>query len=208
MLRAMKSGLDAACGKIYNLIIAACFPYLAPSLRIPSHLTPRERLALMTLARQERVQVIVEIGSYLGASAAAFAAGAKFDSVIYCIDTWNNDEMTDEQRDTFSDFLVNTRRFSSKIVPVRGRSTDRQITNKIRDCAKSVDLLFIDADHSYQGVLADWKAYRPMLSANAIIAVHDIGWAEGVQRVVEEEIRPLIGEECQLPNLWWGRLAK
>jgi hypothetical protein len=55
--------------------------------------------------------------------------------------------------------------------------------------------------------LADWTTYSPLLAKHAVVAVHDIGWAVGVQRVVFEEIRPRIFREARLPNLWWGWLG-
>jgi len=36
-----------------------------------------------------------------------------------------------------------------------------------------VDLLFIDADHSYQGVVQDWKTWFPKVKPGGIIALHD-----------------------------------
>ena len=36
------------------------------------------------------------------------------------------------------------------------------------------DMLFIDADHTYQGVSIDYHAYRPLVRAGGIIVFHDI----------------------------------
>jgi len=37
---------------------------------------------------------------------------------------------------------------------------------------------------------------------------HDYGWADGVKRVVREDVLPLVSSHDQLPNMWWGTLAK
>jgi predicted O-methyltransferase YrrM len=37
-----------------------------------------------------------------------------------------------------------------------------------------VDLLFIDGDHSYAGVMCDWLLYRSLVRKGGIIAFHDI----------------------------------
>ena len=37
---------------------------------------------------------------------------------------------------------------------------------------------------------------------------HDIGWAEGVQKVVEEYIKPIQLEEHILDNTYWARIKK
>jgi predicted O-methyltransferase YrrM len=37
----------------------------------------------------------------------------------------------------------------------------------------SVDFVFIDGDHSEAGLLADWKAWSPLVEAGGIVALHD-----------------------------------
>jgi predicted O-methyltransferase YrrM len=183
--------------------------FLAESFAIPSHLTIRERLELARLAQAPGLRNIVEIGSYLGASAAAFGAGlarsANADAKIYCVDTWNNDSMSEGQRDTMALFLRNTATYRHTIVTVRGWSTE--VFDTIAAGAGRIDLLFIDGDHSYEGCLADWKAYAPLLAPAARVAFHDVGWAEGVRKVIDQEVRGLVVREERLPNLWWGELA-
>jgi len=34
--------------------------------------------------------------------------------------------------------------------------------------------------------------------------MHDIGWAEGVIKVVEEDVKPHLIKFDQLPNMFWG----
>jgi predicted O-methyltransferase YrrM len=56
-----------------------------------------------------------------------------------------------------------------------------------------LDVLFIDGDHTYDGVKADYQMYRPLVRKGGLIAFHDIvddhqtkygrpgiGWAGGV----------------------------
>lgn len=49
----------------------------------------------------------------------------------------------------------------------------------------SADFVFIDADHSYEGVARDIAAWRPKMKAGAIMAGHDRG-REGIDRAVHE----------------------
>lgn len=185
------------------------YPQLAASFAVPSHLTYRERVVLYDLARGQGVSSIVEIGSYLGASATALACGlrdaGKAAAHIYCVDTWNNDAMSDGHRDTMSTFRQHTQAFGGVIVPRRGWSTD--VVGTIAAQAGMIDMLFIDGDHSYDGCRADWQAYKPLLKSSGWVAFHDIGWAEGVQRVVAELVLPHVRAQARLPNLWWGQIA-
>lgn len=179
---------------------------LSVSFSISSHLTISERIALYELSK--KAGTIAEIGSYVGASACCFGAAARKTGrkTIVCIDTWNNDAMTEGSRDTWSEFRGNTSSFSNHVIPVRGFSTE--VVEEVRKITPSLDLLFIDGDHSYEGVKADWEAYKEFLSAGSIVIFHDYGWAEGVKRVVNEDVMPSVASHDQLPNMWWGTLAK
>jgi predicted O-methyltransferase YrrM len=194
---------------VYEYWLRLRHPALAPSFATPTHLTIAERVALCRLAKAAPHQTLVEIGSYLGASALALAAGLRgagnAAARIYCIDTWENTAMTEGSRDTFAEFARHTAPFASRIEPVRGWSTD--VAGTLLPRLGLIDLLFIDGDHSYEGVLADWRTYSPALAPGATLVFHDIGWAEGVQQVISKEVRPRVSSEGRLPNLWWGRLA-
>lgn len=177
---------------------------LRRSLSIPSHITARERATLNRLARGKKV--IVEIGSYLGASAAALAAANSDPGVrVYCIDTWGNDAMSEGKRDTFSEFERNTQEYCDRIIPLRGLSRDQAPLVASRE--PQIDLLFIDGDHSYEGVLADWENYGAMLRSGSVVVFHDYGWASGVKRVVVDRVLPRTSSSGNLPNLWWGIIA-
>lgn len=195
-----------------RLFYQARYPALRGVFQIHSDLTDREKIVLYRLAceisRRKLARCsLVEIGSYVGASSFCLAAGLSNHNCsgkVYCIDTWRNDAMTEGTRDTMTEFIENTNPFSDFIMPVRGRSTDPSIVEEVARLAGKIDLLFIDGDHHFDAVLSDWKAYQPMLSEKAIVAMHDIGWADGVKRVVAEEIHPRADREARLKNLWWG----
>lgn len=36
-----------------------------------------------------------------------------------------------------------------------------------------VDFIFIDGDHSYEGLQGDWEAWNPLIAPNGIVALHD-----------------------------------
>ncbi|MCZ7621572.1 MULTISPECIES: class I SAM-dependent methyltransferase [Candidatus Kuenenia] len=169
--------------------------------QIVTHLTEDEKLVLYNLSKKlENGMVMVEVGSYLGASACFLAWGcSKKTNIFYCIDTWENDSMTEGKRDTYNEFIFNTKDFKDLIKPLRGNSVDVAKTFQ-----GEINLLFIDGDHSYESCLQDWVSWEPFLDRNAIVVFHDIGWAEGVQRVVQEKIVPIAKKEKQLPNLYWA----
>ena len=194
--------------KIGNLYARLRHPALAPSFAVPSHLTGLERAELFRLAQRPGLRTVVEIGSYLGASALALAQGLKAAgntaARVYCIDTWQNEGMSEGPADHMATFRRNAAPYGALIVAVRGRSTD--VAAELLARIGPIDLLFVDGDHSYGGALADWQTFGPAMAPGGVAAFHDIGWAEGVQRVVAEELRPKVVAQGGQPNLWWGRL--
>lgn len=172
---------------------------------IPTHLTLQERLLLYRLGVElSRKATIVEIGSYLGASAAFLAtAASEIDGQLFCVDTWQNDAMSEGARDTYAEFLHHTGFCARWITPLRGESVAVAQTFN-----RTIDLLFIDADHSYAAVKADLEHWAPKVRRDGWIVLHDWGWAEGVQRVVTEMIEPIQrGRPMTLPNLYAAQVA-
>jgi predicted O-methyltransferase YrrM len=44
---------------------------------------------------------------------------------------------------------------------------------RISEGAMPVDFIFIDGNHSYEGLRADWEAWRPLVAPGGIVALHD-----------------------------------
>jgi predicted O-methyltransferase YrrM len=167
-------------------------------------MTRHERLLLYkhSLTLPENA-TIVEVGSYLGASACFLAAGLfeKFDnSHLHCVDTWENDAMSEGVRDTWAEFSRNTIRYKGIVQTHRGDS--RSIAEHFQ---LPIDLLFLDGDHSYSGCKADVESWLPKVKANGILLMHDIAWAEGVKRVVGAFGTQVYNGRCKAPNLFIAR---
>lgn len=56
---------------------------------------------------------------------------------------------------------------------LHGRSQDPDIVTRAAEYAP-YDLLFIDADHTYEAVAADWANYSQLVAPGGIVAFHDI----------------------------------
>lgn len=143
---------------------------LKPLMMIETHMTFEERIRLFEVAMsQPKGFVGCEIGSFLGASTSFLAAAAQQrEGHVHAVDTWQNDAMPDQTpRDTWQTFLANTEPFRTWITPHRGHSLD------VKSAIPPLDFLFIDGDHSYEGVLGDLKAFVPKLKPGGTLVLHD-----------------------------------
>jgi predicted O-methyltransferase YrrM len=55
-----------------------------------------------------------------------------------------------------------------------------------------IDFLFIDGDHSYQGVKKDWEMYGPLVKKGGVIVFHDVCY------VSDDPLAPV-----QVTGLWY-----
>ena len=162
----------------------------AKYLPIFSFTNYQERETLYNLAKSLKGgSVIVEVGSHLGATSCMLALANK-NNKVYCVDTWRNDgQMPDPTKDTFLEFKNNTKDFSN-ITALRGTSEE-----VVKNFNEKIDLLFIDGDHSYDGVKRDVLNWIPKCKEDAIVAFHDVGPVGsieyGVTKVIDEYIKPI-----------------
>ena len=135
--------------------------------------------------------LFVELGSWKGMSAAYMAVeiinsgkDIKFD----CIDIWSETPYLGEgKQDLVGEALMN--KFLENIAPVR------HVINPIRKDSSlaaadyedgSVDFVFIDGDHSYEGCKKDILAWLPKMKPNGVFSGHDYAWHPPVQQAVRE----------------------
>jgi predicted O-methyltransferase YrrM len=118
----------------------------------------------------------VETGSYLGCSSVLVALGSK--ATVWAhdiwVDNWSELEGTIPPLETENYFLkfyegVLANKLENRIIPIRGKSGD---TLKIHPL-KSIDLAFIDGDHSYHGCFSDLELMYPRMKPGTVMLVHD-----------------------------------
>lgn len=86
-------------------------------------------------------------------------------------------------------------------VDVHADSHDPATVDVVRDELGTIDFLFVDGDHTYEGVRADWLAWSPLVRPGGLVAFHD-SWPNadrhepGVVRWVDEL-------RHQLPSMEW-----
>lgn len=141
-------------------------------------------------------KVVVELGSWLGSST-RFILQHAINAKVIAIDHWSNDikdygngGSTDASSDPgiekigtlWETFLVNCWDYKDRLYPVRAYTQDG--LKKLKDYDIVADVVYIDASHSYEDVLADITLSRE-LWPNAQIVGDDYAW-ESVRRAVHE----------------------
>ena len=143
--------------------------------------------------RLPRNGAYLEIGSWLGLSSIIVAnsllAKLNFGAKIYCVDTWLGSEehqqmaIIKEDR-LYENFLSNIEKsgVSGFISPIRGKSVE--IAARFPD--NSLDVLFIDGDHSFEGCYADLLAWYPKVTREGRILGHDAAESCGAYQAVTQ----------------------
>ena len=161
--------------------------------------------AAVDRAPNDRPSVFVEVGSYLGRSAAylgqAIQASGK-PILLHCVDCWDGtvplcdeleksfQQMERDGKSVYNHFVDNIAAcgLSSVVHPIRTLST----VGAQQFADQSCDFVFIDADHSKEAVLADIRAWLPKVRPGGIIAGHDYN-----RDSVFEPVHELLGK----PNI-------
>lgn len=150
-------------------------------------LTHLEQTALLHLpAFVDHLQGdIVEIGSFKGKSTVALGLGSKWISErkrpIYAIDPFTDNGLY--HGDYFQAFQHNIQslQLNNYVIPIKNYSH-----RAIAHCPALFSALFVDGDHSYNGVKLDIKLYAPRVVPGGIIAFHDYSVYPDVRRAVDE----------------------
>ena len=155
---------------------------LIKTLPKTSAVNHREGMQLYKLAHSVPENgVLVEIGSCMGISTCYLAAGSPASSKVYAIDLWT---LGDSR--LALPFVEQTFHRNIKLAGFKDRVT------AVKDCSENVakswdspiDLLFIDGDHSYEGVKADILNWSVFIKEGGIIAFHDIDRLATVKKAV------------------------
>jgi hypothetical protein len=157
------------------------------------------------LIERVRPATIIEVGTWLGASAihmAGLCRSLGLPTKIYCVDTWLgagefwNENWNQPAHDlrlkngypsVYYEFLANVVQhgFEDTIIPVPNTSFIGSCIFRHRHIL--ADLIYIDGSHAYEDVKSDIAAYRELLTPGGVIFGDDIGWHE-VKRAVSESI--------------------
>ena len=144
----------------------------------------RELISYVNVITLTRSLTMYEIGSYAGESAEIFAENFK---KIYCVDPWEHGY--DDERDWASH---NNGKIVEDAFDARVSKYDNVVKRKISsiDCSKevrdnSIDLVYIDGNHTYEAILEDIKAWYPKIRTGGFLSGHDY-YSERTRRAIRD----------------------
>lgn len=179
-----------------NLLITAEHKRI---LEIDGPISPDEGAHLAFLASRIRPGgIVVEIGTNLGKSACFMACGLRYagnlTARVHCVDLWSLGG--DTQQVNYVDpkgirhekFRANRQALGLSEVLI---DHEAESTVFAQTWDQPIDLLFIDAGHTYEALHADYFAWQGFVKSGGFIAFHDyMDMWPGVKKVLDEEVFP------------------
>jgi len=127
-----------------------------------------EQLYTQAVSEAQDGSVFVEIGCWLGKSTGFMAveiinSGKKIE--FYAVDSHNQDGGSIADDASYQEFVKNMAPVKDAVNIIRKKSTDFSLP--------FADFVYIDGDHSYEGVTADIEHWMPKIREGGILAGHD-----------------------------------
>jgi beta-1,4-mannosyl-glycoprotein beta-1,4-N-acetylglucosaminyltransferase len=139
---------------------------------------PLEIENLQLAVDKHQPKIIVEIGTANGGTLARWFEISSAEIVIsidYPIGN-HGGQGFEERTYVISDALEQANLTNKQFFAINGDSKDPYLVERLREIldGKKIDFLFIDGDHTYEGVKGDFDIYEQFLNENSIVGFHDI----------------------------------
>jgi predicted O-methyltransferase YrrM len=128
----------------------------------------KEILRLLEILGELRPSAICEIGAAGGGTTFLLSHASPNDAVIVTVDLL----FSEARKAALRQFALP----GQKIVCLQADSHEPGTINLVRDHLPDhrLDVLYLDGDHSYEGISADFESFSPLVRPGGIIVFHDI----------------------------------
>lgn len=145
--------------------------------RIHAEQDPQEIVELAKLVKEHKPRVIVEIGTYKGGTLFIWSRLNPSAKKIISIDLPGGQYgggYSDKRIKLYRHFCHD--RKNTEMHFIRANSHLRSTFESLKEIlnGQTIDFLYIDADHTYNGVKTDFDMYSQLMSPGGIIGFHDI----------------------------------
>jgi len=131
--------------------------------------------ALLDLLSKEKLKVVMEVGTMNGGTLYLFSRIAAEDATLLSVDLpWARYGYGYPQYKM--PFYQTFIRSTQTLHLLRANSHDHSTLDKVKICldGRPIDFLFLDGDHTYEGIHQDFEMYSPMVKKGGIVGFHDI----------------------------------
>lgn len=149
-----------------------------------------EIAALCELVEKRNPRVILEIGTANGGSLFLFTKLAAKNAIIISVDLPAGrfgGGYPAYRTEFYKTFCASEQHMHLLRADSHDRNTFESVKKILGD--RKIDFLFIDGDHSYEGVKLDFEQYSELVADDGLIALHDVA-----------RHRP--GSECKVDEFW------
>lgn len=159
------NNLDCSIDLVFNGVFKLIKPFQVKS----------ELYELLKILQTKKPENILEIGTAKGGSLFLFCSIAAEDALIISIDLPGGSfggGYPSWKQPLYKSFQQKDQSLHLLRMDSHNKMTKTTVKNIIN--GKKFDFIFIDGDHSYNGVKKDFQMYRDLLNKNGMIAFHDI----------------------------------
>lgn len=178
-LSALKLRKEANKARRIAELVELAFNYSFTPLRrltIKPAQVKEEVTELLRILKSLNPKACLEIGTAGGGTLFLFAQVARPDALLVSIDLPGGPFGGGYPAWKIPLYKSFTRYATQRIYLLRSDSHDPSTLRKVREILGDtpLDFLFIDGDHTYEGVKKDFEMYSPLVRKGGIIAFHDI----------------------------------
>jgi 23S rRNA U2552 (ribose-2'-O)-methylase RlmE/FtsJ len=130
---------------------------------------------LISVLKRRKLRTIVEIGTNKGGTFFVWCRISQPDALIVSIDLPGGPFGGGCTKDDIKKIKKYKKR-RQKVYFLRKNSHKKATREELLKIltGRKIDLLFIDGDHTYNGVKRDWHLYSPLIKKNGLAVLHDI----------------------------------
>jgi predicted O-methyltransferase YrrM len=131
--------------------------------------TEAERSCIATFAQGRRS--LVEIGVWHGVTTKVIRASMTTDGILFAVDPFPRGRLGISLQQRIAHGEVNKIRHGMvKWIRAVGQEALRLASEQ---GLSTVDFIFVDGDHSFEGIRQDWELWTRLVSKDGIVALHD-----------------------------------
>mgnify|MGYP000851024512 CR=1 FL=1 len=131
--------------------------------------SPRERSCLAKHAAGKLR--LVEIGVWHGVTTRVLRSVMDQDAILYAVDPFSRGRLGFSIQKIIAHTEVRSVR-NGRVQWVRTTGAEAAEQHRAQNLPP-IDFIFIDGDHSYEGLQADWLQWNPLVAPGGIVALHD-----------------------------------